>query len=329
MLSANLLLIDSLRILHKQSDNPHFQTVLDDIIQQLNFGNSFYLALQQFPRFFNQYYLNLIEVGEMTGKLDEMLLQIYSQLEKISDLKRKLFQAITYPILVIIVAILSLSFIINFVIPTFSGILTDFNSDLPWITRSVLDISSFLEKYIIYLFIMLIITFALLYKIRTISPIKIFMDRIIFYIPIWGGFLQKNYISQFCRTLGSMLICKIPLITALHTASNLLSNNQIKLDIRQMINFINKGDGLASSINQSQIFPFMVAQMIAIGEETAELPKILLKIAEYYDKEVNSSLDLLSSVLEPVIILVLGSLVGLILISLYLPLFNFSEGMSF
>jgi type IV pilus assembly protein PilC len=176
---------------------------------------------------------------------------------------------------------------------------------------------------------MLIITFALLYKIRTISPIKIFMDRIILYIPIWGGFLQKNYISQFCRTLGSMLICKIPLITALHTASNLLSNNQIKLDIRQMINFINKGDGLASSINQSQIFPFMVAQMIAIGEETAELPKILLKIAEYYDKEVNSSLDLLSSVLEPVIILVLGSLVGLILISLYLPLFNFSEGMSF
>jgi len=144
MLSANLLLIDCLRMLQNQTDNPHFQIIIEDIILQLNLGNSFHKALQMYPGYFNQYYLNLVEVGEMTGKLSEMLLQIYLQLEKISELKRKLYQAMTYPLLVVLVAILSLSFIIYFVIPTFSGLLADFNTNLPWITRSLLQFSSVL-----------------------------------------------------------------------------------------------------------------------------------------------------------------------------------------
>jgi type IV pilus assembly protein PilC len=268
-------------------------------------------------------------VGEMTGKLSEMLLQIYLQLEKISELKRKLYQAMTYPLLVVLVAILSLSFIIYFVIPTFSGLLADFNTNLPWITRSLLQFSSFFEKYITYILILSVLTIFLLFRSMKIPRVKIFIDNKIFYIPIWGALLQKNYISQICRTLGTMLNCKIPLVKALQTTSNLFSNNLIKLEIQQMTTFIKKGGKIASSIDHSRVFPFMVARMIAIAEETAELPNILFKIAEYYEKEVNNSLDSIASVLEPVIILILGSLIGFILISLYLPLFNISGGMLF
>jgi type IV pilus assembly protein PilC len=329
ILNAKLLLTDGLKILHNQSGNRYFKLVIEDIIQQVYQGNSFYHSLKKHPKIFDPFYIHLIAIGEMTGNLGEMLRQIYLQLEKISDLKKRLIQASAYPMLVILVAVFSFIFIIYFVVPAFSIFLSDFSNNLPGITRSVIAFSRFLEKYGIFLPILFFVLISLIHVFTKNKRVKNFIDHTLFILPVYGIIYHKNQLSRFCRLLGTLLYYRIPLITALETISKLFPNRRLYSDIQQMIHIVSRGGRLASSLKQSQVFPAMVVQMISIGEETAELPEILLKISEYYEHDLKSSLDLFSSVIEPLIILILGVFIGFILISLYLPLFNISEGFSF
>ena len=290
----------------------------------MNLGHNFCNSLLIFPKVFTPYYLNLVEVGELTGKLGEMLYRISVQLEKISDLKRKFIQAMTYPVLIITVAVLSVGFVLYYVIPTFSSIFLDFEAQLPWITQFVLSISTFFKRNALYLTLSVILGCSVIYKIRDFHLFREKSDRIIFQIPLVGNLVRKKYISYFCRTLGTLLSCRITMTTSLQTVSKSVTNLELRKDIQQMIYFIKKGDKLTRSLHHSRVFSYMVIQMITVGEETAELPEMLLKISEYYDKELDNTLDMLSSVVEPVIILFLGLIIGLILVSIYLPLFNMS-----
>jgi type IV pilus assembly protein PilC len=325
--NARILLADSIDILSQQINHQKFKKVLRQISIRLKSGASLSETFRLHPEIFDSFYLNLVEVGEVTGSLDEMLSRLAIYQEKIADLKRKLIQALTYPALVILVALVSLTFILLYVIPTFSGIFKDFDAQLPWPTLVLIGFSDFLKDN--SLFILLFIT-GLIFLVRyskSLQRIQVMWDNFVLKLPVLGSMVTKNYISQFCRTLGTLLESGISLLTALDIASRTTRNHHIRKDILQMKYFAEKGEKLTRSLHQSEVFPVMVTQMIAIGEETAELPGMLIKIAEYYDKEIDSSIEILGSIIEPVMIVILGIIIGAILISIYLPLFNLANVM--
>lgn len=325
MLSAKIHLVDSIIILSKQNSNGSFNQILSSISNHLKAGASLSDCLGQYPKFFNNLYVQLVKVGEVTGRLDEMLNRITLYLEKIAELKRKIVQAFTYPMLVIAVAILSLSFIFFYVIPTFSGIFKNFDSELPWLTLLIFNISNWLKNNFFYIILFFMGIVFLLLRTKKEPKVQMAFNYVMLNLPIIGNVIRKNHISQFCRTLGTLLGSGVSLLEALDITSKASNNFYVKQDINNMKYFVSKGEKLTYSLSQSAIFPLMVGQMIAVGEETAELPFVLIKISDHYDKEIDAAIEMLSSVIEPIVIVLLGIIIGTILISIYLPLFNMSN----
>ncbi len=325
MLNARMLLVDSIQILAEQNRHAAFSELLRATEQRLRTGASFADCLRNYPHIFNGFYVNLVSVGEITGRLDDMLSRISNYLEKMADLRRKLVQAMTYPFLVIGVAVLAVGFILLYVIPTFADIFSDFDAELPLPTQIVIAGSEFLQQWLPYLLIGLTGILLFISKTRRHPRIQPILDRIILGIPVVGKMVQKNYISQFCRTLGTLLDSGVSLLEALEIASNTTSNYHIRKEILAMQRFASKGEQLTRSLKSSQVFPLMVTRMIEVGEETAELPFMLNRISDFYDQEIDSMIETLSSIIEPVVIIILGITIGAILVSIYLPLFNMAE----
>ncbi len=325
MLSAKIHLVDSIIILSKQHSNGGFKQILSSMSNHLKAGASLSDCLGLYPKLFNNLYVQLVKVGEVTGRLDEMLNRINLYLEKIAGLKRKIVQAFTYPMLVIAVAILSLSFIFFYVIPTFSGIFKNFDSELPWLTLLIFNISNWLKNNFFYIILIFPGIVFLLQRTKKEPKVQMAFNFVMLNLPIIGNVIRKNHISQFCRTLGTLLGSGVSLLEALEITSRASNNFYVKQDINNMKYFVSKGEKLTHSLSQSAIFPLMVGQMIAVGEEAAELPFMLIKISDHYDKEIDGAIEMLSSVIEPVVIVLLGIIIGTILISIYLPLFNMSN----
>jgi type IV pilus assembly protein PilC len=327
MLSARMMLLESIGILAEQQQNDSFRKILLKIISQVKSGSSLSESLSGYPSLFNQYYTNLVHVGEVTGRLGGVLERISDYMEKIGDLKRKLVQALTYPSLVVLVAILALSFILLYVIPTFSGIFKDFNAELPKPTLIVLGVSNFFKDYLLVIVIFFISTVFILRRFRSHTRFQKIFGKLSINMPFLGQLIRKNYISQFCRTLGTLLGSGVSLLEALDITNRSSTNYYLRQDITNMKFFAAKGEKLTRSLRQSGIFPLMVVQMIAVGEETAEMPFMLNKIADFYEREIDSAIETLASVIEPVVIVLLGIVIGAILISIYLPLFNLASVM--
>jgi len=327
MLKARMLLVESIEILARQTTHKVFRQMLGNIVSRLKSGISLTDCLRAYPHIFNHFYLNLVEVGELTGKLDEMLERVAFYLGKVADLKRKLIQALTYPALVIGVALLSVGFIMLYVIPTFAGIFKDFDSQLPLPTLIVISISNFLQAHFFHSVGIVVVLALLLKYSKSFQQVKIRLDNLILNVPLLGGLVRKNYISHFCRTLGTLLESGVPLLQALEISSKSTQNYYIQQDILNMKYFAAKGEKLTRSLQKSKVFPLMVTQMIAVGEETAELPFMLIRISEYYDKEIDGAIETLASIIEPVMIVLLGIIIGAILVSIYLPLFNMANVM--
>lgn len=324
MLGAGMTLTDSLRVLHEQSRKPKLRQFFQDLIRHLQSGGSLVNALSHQRDSFSGFYLNMIEVGEMTGNLDEMLARIGAYLDKISNLRRRMIQAFTYPALVIAVAVLSLSFLMLYVVPTFADIFRDFDAELPMATQIVLQISGFLREYLPAISAGIFAGAIILWRLFLLPAGRRFFDRGILMLPFFGNLIAKNHIAQFCRTLGTLLASRISLLDALEVASRSSSNVLIRYEIQRMKQKASRGEKLAPS-RGSAIFPVMVTRMIAVGEETAELPQMLQKVADFYESELDNAIELLGSVIEPVVIVFLGGAIGAILISIYLPLFNMAE----
>ncbi len=322
LLGAGLHLVDSLELLTKQCDHKEFRNILNEILNGLRSGDSLVDTLTYYPNLFNGFYLNLVEVGEATGQLSSMLLRISEYQEKIAGLKRKLVQALSYPSLVVLVAITALSFILLFVLPTFEGLFREFDAELPWLTRNVMNLSEWLQAYLGGLLLMMLSGIGLLWIFRHSTALRNFCDRLAIHLPFWGRLVRLNYLARFCRTLGTLLSSGIALHEALGIARDITPNSEFQGEVSKMLLSVRRGDELAVSLDNSVIFPPMVAQMITVGEETAELPEMLLKIASVSSDELDRAIALMSTLIEPVMILFLGAAIGAILISIYLPLFN-------
>lgn len=322
LMGAGLHLVDSLKLLQRQCKHQEFNIILAEILVTIEAGKSLAASLAHYPSLFNGFYLNLIEVGEATGQLSEMLLRVAEYQEKIAGLKRKLVQALSYPALVVLVALAALTFILLFVLPTFEGLFREFDADLPWITRMVLFFSAWFQSYLGWIFVAVLVAPGLLWCFRFSEGLRRGADRFVIWMPFWGWLVRLNYLAQFCRTLGTLLTSGIALHKALSIARDISGNRVFQDEVSNLLSSVRRGDELAVALNNSVIFPPMVVQMITVGEETAELPEMLLKIAAVTSDELDRVISLMSTLIEPVMILLLGGAIGVILISIYVPLFN-------
>jgi type IV pilus assembly protein PilC len=322
MLQAGVSVHRSLQVLSQQTKNEKMNGIITSLSKDIQGGNSFAKALSRHPDIFDTLFVITAEVGQESGKLPEVLAQLSMHIEKINALKKKFLQALIYPALVLTVAVAAVLFLLMFIVPAFAEMFKTFQIELPFTTQLVLGLSNAVMTYGIYALISLIVA-SVIFRGILISPdTKKKIERWSLRIPVMGDVILKNHVARFCRTLGTLLHAQVSLVDALNVTQRIFTNEDVRNEIGLIVRSVKQGQAVADQLVESKLFPPMVAQMITVGEETSELDLMLLKVADYYEKEIDSKVETLSSVIEPVIILFLGLLVSLILISMYMPMFD-------
>jgi type IV pilus assembly protein PilC len=323
MLKSGVPLVMALQIIAGGVKNPRMRTVVDKIRAEIEGGSSLHEALEEYPVQFDALYTNLVKAGESAGVLDTILDNIATHKERIESIKGKIKKALYYPAAVIAVAIIVSAILLIYVIPQFESIFVSFGADLPAFTRMVVDASHFMQESGIYMLFGLVagIVGIIMVKKRS-TKFAHFIDRISLKIPIVGHILEQAAIARFCRTLAVTFAAGVPLVDALRIVSGATGNRIYDEAADRIREDIAVGHQLQLAMQQVGLFPAMVIQMAAIGEESGSLDEMLIKVAEAYEEEVSNAVDALSSLLEPLIIVFVGVVVGTMVIAMYLPIFK-------
>ena len=325
MVQARLPLIRCLEILYRQQRSERFKRIIESILDQVRGGTPLSETMRLYPNQFSVLYVNMLRVGEVSGHMAEILMQLSDYLEKSSQLRRKVLTAMTYPMVIVIVAIAALSFLIFGVMPTFSDMFQGFERQMPLSAKILLDTAAFAQRYIIFILIaMMLLILGFRSYFNTPSGRRL-GDILRLSVPLFGNVSRKVAIARFTRTLGTLLMSGVPLMEALDVTGQSMDNSIVTNEIVRMKSFASQGESMELSLTESKIFPLMVSQMIAVGEETAELPDMLLRTAKYYEDETDAAIDALTSVIEPVIILILGVILGGAIITIYRQIFEIME----
>jgi len=322
MLQARISIQNALEALSKQTQNQKMKGVIHTITKDIREGNSFAKALSMHPAVFDNLFVVTAEVGQESGRLAEVLSHLANHLEKINALKKKFLQALTYPLVVISVACFAVTFMLVFIVPTFSEMFRNFQMELPTSTKVVLRVSELFTNYGKFAPVLIICIWYSLWKSSRSGPIKTWLEAYALKLPVVGGILLNNHIARFCRTLGTLLKAQVSLLEALEITGRITANGEMRAEIQIIRANVRKGNSIAKPLVNSSYFPPIVSQMIAVGEETSELDTMLLKVADYYEKELDTKVESLSSVIEPALILFLGLIVASILVSMYMPMFD-------
>lgn len=321
-LNAGIPVVDSLEILYKQTENKRFAKIITDLYEVIQKGYPLSEAMAVYPNVFPTLFIHMIEMGELSGTLDTVIEKMAEHFEKENKLNKKLQAAITYPIVVSILAVVIVIFMLTFVMPTFIGIFDGMGVELPIITQILLAISGGLQNYWYLFILMILIMFFLINKYGKSQQGKYKIDKMKLKIPILGKVEYKIVISRFTRTMSTLLNSGIHLLQALNVVQKVINNTYMNEKMKVVEERVRKGLGLAESIKGSGIFPPMVYQMIQIGEDTGSLDLILSKTADFYDEEVETSIAKMTTMIEPLIILILGLVIGFIVIAMILPMFE-------
>lgn len=323
MMSAGVPLVQSFDIVGRGHDNPSMQTLLLDIKQDIENGTAMAEALGKHPDYFDDLVCNLVAAGEAAGVLDVLLDKIATYKEKTESIKGKIKKALFYPAAVIIVAVLVTVIILLFVIPQFKALFSSFGADLPAFTLLVIHLSDFVRDW---WWTIALAAGAVVYGIGKLHQksrkFRQLIDRTALNIPIIGKILQKAAVARFARTLATMFAAGVPLVDALDSVAGATGNIVYTDAVRKMREEVATGQSLQLSMRQRSLFPHMVIQMTAIGEESGALDEMLSKVADFYEEEVDNAVDALSSLLEPMIMVVIGGLVGSLVVAMYLPIFK-------
>jgi type IV pilus assembly protein PilC len=323
MLKSGVPLVTAFQIIAGGVKNPRMRTMVDKIRAEIESGSSLYEALGEYPVQFDELYTNLVKAGESAGVLDTILDDIASHKERIESIKGKIKKALYYPASVIAVAIIVSSILLIYVIPQFEGIFQSFGADLPAFTRMVVNASRFMTANGIYLLMGFIAVVAgLIMAKKRSTTFAHWIDRMSLKIPIVGGILEQAAIARFCRTLAITFAAGVPLVDALQIVSGATGNSVFDQAASKIRENIAVGHQLQLAMQQVGVFPNMVIQMASIGEESGSLDEMLIKVAEAYEEEVSNAVDALSSLLEPLIIVFVGVIVGTMVIAMYLPIFK-------
>ncbi len=323
MLNAGVPLVQSLDIVSKGTDNPSVKELVVNIKNDIEAGRNFSDALKRHPKHFEALFCNLIHAGEASGSLEKMLIRIAAYREKTETLIRKIKKALYYPTAVVIVAIVVTVILLLFVVPQFQTLFKSFGADLPAFTKMVINLSNGLQKYW-WLFLIFIIFSSWVFSLakKRSASFRRFLDVLILKLPIVGSILEKAAIARFARTLSTTFSAGVPIDQALDSVSGATGNLVFSEAILKIKEDVTTGIQLQVAMRSTGVFPNMVIQMVAIGEEAGALDGMLDKVASIYEEEVDMAVDSLSSLLEPLIMSILGVLVGGLVIAMYLPIFK-------
>lgn len=331
LLEAGLPLVRALRTLEKQAKNPAVRKILGKVASSVEGGAGFSEALAQFPTSFDNLYVNMVRAGEASGKLDLILNRLAAFREKAAKIAGKVKSAMTYPIIVLTIAILMTAGLMVGVVPKFEkmfqGMLGE-GAQLPGLTQLVVDISRTLQEHILVVVVVIVvIIIGINLSIKTAGG-KLFFDTIKFKMPLIGPLVSKNAISKFARTLGTLTGSAVPALDALKIVRDTADNALIAKAVQQIHDAVKEGETMSSVLSSTNVFPVMVVSMIEVGEETAKTPEMLEKIADTYDDEVDNAVAALTSMIEPLLMMFLAVVVGGIVIAMFLPLIKIIETLS-
>jgi type IV pilus assembly protein PilC len=323
MLAAGIPLVQSFEIVGTGHENAAMQKLILAVKADVEGGTALAEALAKHPLYFDDLVINLVEAGEQAGALETLLDKIATYKEKTEALKKKIKKALTYPAAVLVVAFVVTTILLIFVIPAFEDLFKGFGADLPSFTRMVIDLSVFVREsgWIIAFLIAAAVT-AFFYFYKRSRKMRHYIDRMMLKVPIIGPILQKAAIARYARTLSTMFAAGVPLVEALQSVAGATGNIVYEIGVLQMRDEVSTGQRLQQAMENTDLFPNMVIQMIAVGEESGSLDEMSSKVADFYEEDVDNAVDNLSSLLEPMIMAILGVLVGGLVVAMYLPIFK-------
>ncbi|MDN5346859.1 MAG: type pilus assembly protein PilC [Clostridia bacterium] len=322
MLGAGLPIVSALQILARQAENKVLRQSIEEILRDLEGGGAFHEALGRLQGLFPPIMVHGVEAGEVGGSLDETLEELAAHLEREHEIEEKVKSALTYPAIVVSVAIAVLIFLLTFVLPAFQNMLNDLGVPLPLPTVVVLSISRALRQgWFILTLVIGVLAYAV-YRILKIETVRYRLDSILLKLPVFGPLHHKAVLSRFSRTLGTLLRSGVPILQAMEVVRRTAGNRVVAEAVARAQESIRDGRGIAGPLEESGLFPPMVVGMIAVGEETGALDSLLGKISAFYDREIGETVGRLSSLIEPLLIVMLGAAVGFIVISILLPYFQ-------
>jgi type IV pilus assembly protein PilC len=323
LLKAGIPLVQAFDIIGKGHENPSMQLMLLNIKTNLESGDTLAESLKKNPLYFDELFCNLVEAGESAGVLETLLDKIATYKEKTESIKKKIKKALTYPTAVIFVAFIVTAILLLFVVPVFEELFKSFGADLPIFTRLIVDISKTLKQiWWLLLVIIISVIYSFIYFKRRSRAFNRFLDKTLLKTPVIGTILNKSAIARFSRTLSILSTAGIPLVNALSSASGACGNIMYSEAVLKMREEVATGQRLQFAMLQTILFPHSVQQMIAIGEESGSLDAMLSKVADFYEEDIDNLVDNLSNLIEPVIMVILGILIGGLVIAMYLPIFK-------
>ncbi len=330
LIEAGLPLLRGLRILLKQEKSAGLREALTGMGEAVESGGTFSEALAQFPRTFDNLYVNMVKAGEAGGVLDEVLARIAEFQEKAERIKGKVKSAMTYPIVVLVAALGILTFLMIFIIPRFADIFTDLlgGKTLPPLTRFVIGISDAIAGR---WYVILAAGFGGVFLIKVLKRTErgaLVVDQLKLRMPLFGSLFMKGSVARFARTLGTLMQSGVPILQALNIVRDTSGNRVIATAIQQIHDSVKEGESVASPMDASGVFPGMVVSMVDVGEETGALPEMLVRVADSYDEEVDNAVEGLTSIIEPIMIVLLALIIGTIVIAMFVPLISIISEMS-
>lgn len=327
MIDAGLPLVQGLTILSEQTENKTFKGILRQIVKDVEGGTSLAEAMKKHPKVFDDLFVNLVAAGEVGGILDTILQRLAAYIEKAEKLKSRIKGAMTYPIVVVAIAIIVIAVIMIFVIPVFQEMFSSFGKALPVPTQIVVNMSNFTKSNIHYMIGALVALVFLFKRYRATPGGRKTTDTLALKLPIFGPLLKKVAVARFSRTLGTMISSGVPIITALEIVAKTAGNVVLEEVVMEVRSSIAEGQPIAEPLSETEIFPTMVVQMIAVGEATGALDTMLGKIADFYDDEVDAAVEAMTSMMEPLLMVFLGGSIGGLVIAMYLPIFGMAAAM--
>lgn len=325
LMEVGILLVDSVDLLAEQSESKSLQAALEEIAVDLKEGIALSEAMKHYPKLFPELLIQMIKSGEVSGQLEEVLERMATYYEKQYRIKQKVSTALTYPIVVGSFAIIITIFLLLFIVPIFGDLFASFGSDLPLITQIVLSMSQFVQQFW-WIFVVIALGAALVFfQLRKRESVAYYIDLLSLKIPVIGTFIQKAVLARMTQTLSSLINSSVPILQAVEVTSQVVGNRVVKDVLLESRTSLERGESLAKPMSEHWVFPPLIIQMIRVGEQSGALDDMLKKVADIYDQEVNEASDKLQSLIEPILIIFLAIIVGIIVLSIVVPMFSLFE----
>ena len=324
MVESGISISAALDVLAEQIEDRGFRIILKKIRDDIEAGSSLSEATRKHPKAFSDFYVNMLEAGESSGRLADILDRVASYLEKVTTLMRKVKASLFYPAFVSVLALSITTFLIVVIVPKFKEIFTALGGKLPLPTQLLLNLSEFMGRYLIFE-VVGVVLFCILIQMYVRTPAgRLWFDRVTLKTPVIGKLMQKVVIARFSRTLATLVKSGVPILGAMEIVARTSGNKVVERAVMSARSSIKEGENIADPLAHSKVFPMMVTRMISVGEKTGELEKMLTKIADFYESEVDAAITGLTSLIEPLVIAILGLVIGSIVVALFLPIFQIS-----